>query len=78
MKDVVCVLTWFDEEQTCPGDHVTRLPDGRFEAVVVDDDGHRSIGAFDLVEVAVAALARHCTQADHLRHWWPEPSARAN
>jgi len=65
------VLTWFDEERTCPADHVTINGD-QFEAFTMNSEGHVSLGLFESCEQACRAIRRHTSQVDGLCHWWPE------
>ena len=69
MDDVVAVLSWYDEEQTVPGDYVVRRPDGRFEAVIVGSEKPVIIGVFvsavsagEAVEAAITARVREREQ----------------
>jgi hypothetical protein len=65
------VINWFDEEQTCPADHVV-INGNEFEAFTMNDEGHVSLGLFVSCEQACRAIQRHTSQIDQLRHWWPE------
>jgi hypothetical protein len=78
MDDVVDVLSWFDDEQTCPFEHVVRCADERFEAFTMDDTGHVSLGMFETCVQARVALLQHRDQVDQLREFWPPTLDKPN